>query len=121
MAKRRSSSHARGRSGLPPASDIASEMSAYRLIASALPPAPDAAGISGERLSLTQSGCHCLEFVKLSWSDGGKLFHSVPGPSVKAYRLVTNQFVSPNVFSDCQERSALRCFHRSEFSNILIY
>ena len=59
MAMKRHSGHVRGRSALPPASDIPSAMSAYHLIASASPPGLDVASIPGERLRLTQSG---LEF-----------------------------------------------------------
>ncbi len=54
MARKRSSGHGRGRSGLPPTTDIRAPKSAFALISSAVPPASDVAGMPGERLNLTQ-------------------------------------------------------------------
>lgn len=55
MARKRSSAHIRGRSGLAPASDILVPMSGFDPIWSASPATPDVTGIPGERLSVTDS------------------------------------------------------------------
>ncbi len=69
MAKKRSSSHACGTSGLAPTSDVPSAMFVFRLIASVSPPAPDVADIPGERLSLTRLR-HCNRFgVRSLWEQ----------------------------------------------------
>ena len=44
-------------------------MSAYRPIASGIPPVPDAAGTPGERLKVTQTGSRCLQYnFELGWA-----------------------------------------------------
>ncbi len=55
LARKRSSSHARGRSGLPPTTDFRAVTSAFALISSALPPGTDLLGDAAEGPNLTRS------------------------------------------------------------------
>jgi hypothetical protein len=56
LAKKRSSGHARGRSGLPPTADFRAVTSAFALISSALPPGTDLLGGAAEGPFVTQPG-----------------------------------------------------------------
>ena len=95
VAKKRSSSHARGRSGLPPATDIRAVTSAFALISSAIPPGADSqdGGAVGPKVTQSSHGGFCL-----TGSNGEGAPRFAVGPSVLWDGVVYRVLASPSEF-----------------------
>jgi hypothetical protein len=113
LANRRSSGHARGRSGYPPATDIRVVTSAFALISSALPPASDVGGTPvGVRLAAVHRTSH-LQFQENHCRRTGYVDNSPPRVLAHPHCATTTAYSSRNSMVD-----PTRTFERTEHQRL---